>query len=117
MSSFSCACGHVTHAVDEPPGTSLVAFTHEGLGAAERRIAQQISRYLSLASDAERLAWQRAFRGASDSAEQTTPDVVEDIVGFELNEGFVSIFRCPACHRIALRDADGGRWRFFRPEA
>jgi hypothetical protein len=117
MSTFTCLCGHVTHAADERDGTSLVAYTVAGISATERRIAQHVSAFVMLPSEGERLAWQRAFYRSGEMAAKPLADVIEDIASYELNEAFVSMYRCPACHRVALEDPDSGRWQFFHPES
>ena len=116
MPSFSCTCGHVTHDEDEPAGTSLVAYTLPALNNIERRISEHVSAFVALPDGAERLAWQRSFYGPNEVPEQSPLEVIEDIVSFELNDGFMPLHRCPACNRIALKTADSEDWLFFRPE-
>ena len=117
MSSFTCTCGYVTRDKDEPTGTGLIAYTIPTLNDIERRIAERVSALVALPSEAERLAWQRSFYGPNEISKQSLPEVIEDIVSFELNAGFTAVCRCPACSRIALKSADSERWLFFPPEA
>ncbi|OQX14037.1 MAG: hypothetical protein BWK76_15265 [Desulfobulbaceae bacterium A2] len=116
MATFTCVCGSVTHDSDEPTGASLVAYPLPTLNAIERNIAQHVTTFLSLPTAEERAAWQRSFFAVHTPAAQSQRDVVEDIVSFELNEGFTSVYRCQACGRIAMKDGGSARWCFFRPE-
>jgi len=39
-----------------------------------------------------------------------------DIVTRELNGDFIGVFRCPACHRLAIKAEDSDQWKFYRAE-
>lgn len=114
MSSFSCACGHVTYGLSEPPNTSWVAYPLPALHAVQRRIAEHVSTFAALPSPEERAAWERSFYGAEIG--ESSLDIIEDIVALELNDGFTAMYRCPACGRVALKGEDTEHWTFFRPE-
>ena len=118
MSSFTCICGHVTHDRDEPPGTTLVAYSLPNLNKIEHRITKKISEFLALPAGEQCLAWQHSFYETDEIREQSTLEVIEDIVSREFNESFLAVYRCPACNRIAMKDASDsdGPWLFFHPE-
>lgn len=115
MSTFTCACGHVTHADDEAPGTTSVAYTLAELQAIEHRIGKRISAFMKQCNE-ERVESQRSTFPSMELVSHSVAEAVEDIVSAELNEGFASIYRCPACGRVAIKDADSTAWRFFVPE-
>jgi anion-transporting ArsA/GET3 family ATPase len=116
MSTFTCVCGNVTCDDAEPDGTSLVAYPVETLSSNESRIAQRVAAYVALDSNEARLEQQRKFYAVEEMPEQQSRDFVEDLVTYEMNSGSVAIYRCPACHRIAVKEDEASGWKFFRPE-
>lgn len=95
MPRFVCFCGAVTREEEEPPGASRVMYSKETLRAIEAGIADRLAE--------------------SDGA--STREVIEDIVSSKLNRDCIGVFRCPACHRVAIKAADSDRWNFYVAEA
>src|SRR5262249_47890546 len=115
MPNFRCACGASFR--DEAEGdASFVAYSLPVLGAAESRIAEAIAAFLEVGEGPARADWLASYFSDGYSAEGRGPGGIEDIVSHELNAGFVAMFRCPTCNRVALCDPDSKAWAFFRPE-
>ena len=113
MSRFSCICGEVTHEVDEPADASLVAYPSAAMLRTRREIAELIAAYVESGDAARREEWLRRYLGEPLGHDQPLVEIAELIVNRELNVGFLPIFRCPHCGRIALSDPETGKWEFF----
>ena len=116
MSSFLCVCGARFRDEDEPPGASCVAYPLHELDAIESRIAEYAADFVSHRDEAARSAWLGSHFHERYPTEVPDRGVIEDIVSRELNDGFIAMFRCPSCNRVALCDPQSKEWAFFRPE-
>jgi hypothetical protein len=84
----------------------------------EARIAEQISQYMALSDREERQSWLASYFDAEYPTDLPDRKIVEDIVSGELLRGnFNSMFRCPACGRISIKDEYSDHWVFFAPES
>jgi hypothetical protein len=116
MLRFLCICGAVFRDDEEPPGASCVAYPLDELSAIEARIAKYVASLAAARSEAAREAWLKGHFDGVYPTDATDLEVIEDIIGRELNEGFIAMFRCPSCNRVGLCDPGSKAWAFYRLE-
>ena len=114
MPNFGCACGAVIGEGNEPPGANCVAYTLGVLNAAEARIGLHAAAFWNEGRGTGRAAWLASYFGPDYPRHSADREVIEDIASRQLNEGFIPMFRCHNCGRIALKGANG--WTFYCPE-
>jgi hypothetical protein len=61
-------------------------------------------------------SWLASYFGRDYPSDLPKREVIEDIVTRELNGDSIGVFRCPACHRVAIKTEDSDRWKFYRAE-
>ena len=116
MPRFACVCGAVTRDEEEPPGATCVMYPRETLYAIEVSIADRLAEFDGLGDPVRESSWLASYFGRDYPSDLPKREVIKDIVTRELNGNFVGVFRCPACHRVAIRAEDSDRWKFYRAE-
>ena len=116
MSRFACVCGAVTRDEEEPPGATCVMYLRETLHAIEVSIADRLAEFDGLGDAVRESSWLASYFGRDYPSDLPKREVIEDIVTRELNGDFIGVFRCPACHRVAIKAQDSDRWKFYRAE-
>ena len=101
---------------EEPPGATCVMYPREKLHAIEVSIADRLVEFDGLGDAVRESSWLASYFGRDYPSDLPKREVIEDIVTRELNGDFIGVFRCPACHRVAIKAEDSDRWKFYRAE-
>lgn len=111
MALYTCACGHhwsdITSQFD-----GYICWTHNG---AEDALVRDLWSFAKACQSERREAWLADY--FSNIYPQDTDDesVASDIFGLVLHEFRVAVFKCPACGRLMVNDADD-QWRGYAPD-
>ena len=116
MPRFACVCGAVTRDEEESPGATCVMYPRETLHAIEVSMADRLAEFVGLGDAVRESSWLASYFGRDYPSDLPKREVIEDIVTRELNGDFIGVFRCPACHRVAIKAEDSDRWKFYRAE-